>query len=84
MENVVENKARKAAVLGSPIAHSLSPALHTAAYAAQQEVNSLQGRNSVYFAGAWTGYGFHEDGLKSALRVARLLGADIPWQTQPD
>ncbi len=60
------------------------PQLDTAAYAAQQEVNSLQGRNGVHFAGAWTGYGFHEDGLKSALRVARLLGADIPWQTQPD
>ena len=60
------------------------PQLDTAAYTAQQEVNSLQGRNGVHFAGAWTGYGFHEDGLKSALRVARLLGADIPWQTQPD
>jgi predicted NAD/FAD-binding protein len=33
----------------------------------------------VYFAGAWASYGFHEDGLKAGMRVARLLGATIPW-----
>jgi predicted NAD/FAD-binding protein len=31
----------------------------------------LQGQQQTWFAGAWTGYGFHEDGLKSALRIAR-------------
>ncbi len=36
----------------------------------------LQGRPAVWFAGAWTGYGFHEDGLKSGLSVAHaILGA---------
>ena len=41
---------------------------------------TIQGRQRSWFAGAWTGYGFHEDGLKSALVVARALGAEIPWQ----
>jgi hypothetical protein len=33
----------------------------------------------VYFAGAWASYGFHEDGIKAGVAVARLLGADVPW-----
>jgi predicted NAD/FAD-binding protein len=40
---------------------------------------SLQGRRRTWFAGAWTGYGFHEDGLKSALRVAADFGASPAW-----
>ena len=31
-------------------------------------------------AGAWGSYGFHEDGLKSALRVANAMGIKAPWQ----
>jgi predicted NAD/FAD-binding protein len=33
----------------------------------------MQGQLNTYFAGAWTGYGFHEDGLKSGLHAARSL-----------
>jgi uncharacterized membrane protein YccF (DUF307 family) len=33
----------------------------------------------VYFAGAWASYGFHEDGIKAGVAVARLLGADVLW-----
>lgn len=47
---------------------------------AQQRLPEIQGRDRVWFCGAWTGYGFHEDGLSSAVRVARQLGADVPWQ----
>jgi predicted NAD/FAD-binding protein len=36
-------------------------------------VPSVQGKNGLYFAGAWTGFGFHEDGLKSAHVVADLI-----------
>lgn len=35
----------------------------------------LQGRRGLWFAGAWTGYGFHEDGLKSGLRCVQGIDA---------
>ncbi|MHA7832949.1 MAG: NAD(P)/FAD-dependent oxidoreductase [Algiphilus sp.] len=38
--------------------------------AAQQRLPSVQGRGGIWWAGAWTGYGFHEDGLKAGLRAA--------------
>ena len=41
----------------------------------------IQGMNNLFYAGAWTGHGFHEDGLKSAIAVARTLGVKIPWDT---
>jgi predicted NAD/FAD-binding protein len=44
---------------------------------AQGQVNALQGQGNTYFCGAWTGYGFHEDGLKSGLAVAERLLAEI-------
>ena len=34
-----------------------------------------QGLNNIWFAGAWLGYGFHEDGVKSALKIRRLINA---------
>jgi uncharacterized protein len=46
------------------------PLLDRAAIDAQLQLPALQGNRHTWFAGAWTGYGFHEDGLKSALRVA--------------
>jgi uncharacterized protein len=49
------------------------PVFDMAALAAQQRLEQVQGVNHTYFCGAWTGYGFHEDGLKSGLAVAREL-----------
>jgi predicted NAD/FAD-binding protein len=46
------------------------PVFDTAAIAAQGRLAELQGRSHVWFCGAWTGYGFHEDGLKSGQLVA--------------
>lgn len=46
------------------------PLFDTTAVAAQNRLPLLQGTHRAWFAGAWTGYGFHEDGLRSALRVA--------------
>ena len=49
------------------------PVFDAAAIRAQGELTHLQGQQNTYYCGAWTGYGFHEDGLKSGLQVARQL-----------
>jgi predicted NAD/FAD-binding protein len=49
------------------------PVFDLAAIAAQQRLPALQGQGHVWFAGAWTRYGFHEDGLRSGLAVADAL-----------
>jgi uncharacterized protein len=51
----------------------LHPVFDRAAVKAQASVGLLQGRRHTYFCGAWTGYGFHEDGLASGQAVARQL-----------
>jgi uncharacterized protein len=56
------------------------PVFDEAAIAAQAQLASVQGTHGIWLAGAWGGYGFHEDGLKSALRVANGLGVRAPWQ----
>lgn len=55
------------------------PVFDAAAIAAQRKLSVIQGRLNTWFAGAWTGYGFHEDGLRSGLAVARAISrrADI-------
>jgi predicted NAD/FAD-binding protein len=58
------------------------PLLDSAAVAAQSRVASLQGARRTWFAGAWTGYGFHEDGLKSALRIAADFGVEPAWSVR--
>ena len=43
---------------------------------------AIQGKGSLYYAGAWCGYGFHEDGLKAGMAAAVALGAQVPWQAR--
>ena len=59
------------------------PVFDQAAVSAQGWLPAVQGRNRTWFAGAWQGYGFHEDGLRSAMAVAQQLGAAIPWAEAP-
>jgi predicted NAD/FAD-binding protein len=58
------------------------PVFNADALRAQRHLHRLQGRSRTWFAGAWTGYGFHEDGIRSAVEVASALGASVPWQSQ--
>lgn len=57
--------------------HYAHPVFDLAAMAAQARMPQLQGQRHTYFCGAWMGYGFHEDGLKAGLGVARSLLAGI-------
>jgi len=49
------------------------PVFDLPAIEAQKRVPELQGEQHTWYCGAWTGYGFHEDGLKSGLAVAEAL-----------
>lgn len=61
------------------------PQYNAKAFAAQKRLSEIQGQRHTWFAGAWTGYGFHEDGLRSGLAVAEALGATVPWRVmQPE
>ena len=60
------------------------PVFGNHAVRAQQLIQQHQGENHTWYCGAWLGYGFHEDGLQSAVSVARKLGANIPWQAVED
>jgi len=57
------------------------PVFDQAAIAAQRRVPTLQGRHRTWFCGAWTRYGFHEDGLMSGLAV--VDGLRRAWTERP-
>ncbi|MGV8856126.1 MAG: NAD(P)/FAD-dependent oxidoreductase [Devosia sp.] len=57
------------------------PLFDAAAIAAQKDLWQVQGNQRSWFAGAWMGYGFHEDGLQAGLEVAERIGPmQRPWQ----
>ena len=55
------------------------PVFDKAAVHAQEQIHRIQGRNQTYHCGAWLGYGFHEDGITSGLKVLNYMGAKVPW-----
>ena len=57
------------------------PVFDLAAIRAQKNLPALQGQQHSYFCGAWTGYGFHEDGLKSGLQAAQALLQDAAQES---
>lgn len=60
--------------------HNFShPVFDKKAIDAQAKIPSIQGDNNTYFCGAYLRYGFHEDGILSAVNVAKILGANTPW-----
>lgn len=59
------------------------PVYSLEAIKAQSQISTIQGQKNTYFAGAWCGYGFHEDGLSAGLAVAEMA-ANIkrPWDIE--
>jgi uncharacterized protein len=54
------------------------PVFDEGAIAAQRRLPAIQGRRRTWFCGAWSGYGFHEDGLASGLAVADAMARAAP------
>jgi predicted NAD/FAD-binding protein len=54
------------------------PVFDARAMEAQKLHGAIDGAGGVHFCGAWWGYGFHEDGVKSALAVCRSFGRELP------
>ena len=52
------------------------PVVDVESVAAQARRDEIQGRDGVWFAGAYWGYGFHEDGVRSGLDVVQGMAAD--------
>ena len=55
------------------------PLFDEAAIRAQAEINTIQGSDRLWFCGAYQRYGFHEDGLGSAVAMVRQMGVEPPW-----
>jgi predicted NAD/FAD-binding protein len=57
------------------------PLYNEAAIRSQEMLPRIQNRRGISYAGAWTKYGFHEDGFSSGLKVAvEHLGAKLPFE----
>ncbi len=59
------------------------PVFDESAVSAQSRLPEIQGMGGVWYCGSYCGYGFHEDGLASAVAVARALGVAAPWGHHP-
>lgn len=53
------------------------PVFDLAAIRAQRRLETIQGADRLWFCGAWTRYGFHEDGCASGLAIAGMLAARV-------
>jgi len=57
------------------------PLYTSEAVSAQKRLEGIQNTRGVSYCGAWTKYGFHEDGFSSGLKVAmESLGAELPFE----
>ena len=65
--------------------HYSHPVFDISAIQAQKELPLIQGTASIWYCGAWTGFGFHEDGLRSGELVAEALieGVRTPLKNLP-
>lgn len=56
------------------------PIFDQGAVDAQSRIKDIQGKRGLWFCGAYQRYGFHEDGLLSAVNVAKAMGVRVPWE----
>lgn len=57
------------------------PLYNAAMIRSQKALPRINGTRGISYAGAWTKYGFHEDGFSSGIKVAvEHLGAELPWE----
>ena len=65
--------------------HYSHPVFDMSAIQAQKELPLIQGSSSSWYCGAWTGFGFHEDGLRSGELVAEALieSIHVPLKNHP-
>ncbi|WP_211452516.1 NAD(P)/FAD-dependent oxidoreductase [Collimonas antrihumi] len=68
--NPIEAPAPASVIDSFAYAH---PVFDAGAIDAQRQFPAIQGQRNTWFAGAWLGYGFHEDGLKSGQAVAQAI-----------
>ena len=55
------------------------PVFDSKSITALKFLDQIQGLNNTWYCGAWSGNGFHEDGLNSSLKVANKLGIKALW-----
>ncbi len=55
------------------------PIFNNSTNEAQKLIYKIQGKDNIYYAGAWLGYGFHEDGISSAIEISKYFDIEIPW-----
>jgi predicted NAD/FAD-binding protein len=68
-----------ASIQGRYIYHH--PLYNATVIRSQKLLAGIQNRRGISYAGAWTKYGFHEDGFSSGIKVAiEHLGAELPWE----
>jgi len=56
------------------------PVFDRDAMRAQSSLKNLQGKHNRWFCGSYFGYGFHEDGIRSAVELCNGMGIQAPWQ----
>lgn len=55
------------------------PVFNLKSIEAQKGIDMIQGTKNSWYAGAYTGYGFHEDGILSAIKIAQKMEEQLPW-----
>ncbi|MDA7705260.1 NAD(P)-binding protein [Rickettsiales bacterium] len=55
------------------------PIFNLDAVEAAKKLDEIQDQRNIYFCGAWAKYGFHEDGLNSAINIMKYFDVDIGW-----